>query len=111
MKAKAFRNQIMLTVVGGRNNIADAGEDNYYFRHDWAPAQIRINSSSPTPRWMARRADTNAVVAINPADNGRSATISRPPSPATIEVMDTSPGERSMVSIYFVSATVRVRCS
>ena len=77
---------------------------NFYFRLDWAPQNISLQTSRPRPAWAAF--DSRGVAYPIQA-NGRRASISKPATAGTIDVADGG----DLKTIWFVSATIQVRSS
>jgi hypothetical protein len=95
---KTFR-ELMPTISSDQNDV--------YFRHDWAPPQISLRSTSRHPTWSAIDARGTAVAIRFDSPTRQNGTIERPDGPGWIEIED---GEE-IKKIWFVSASVQVRAT
>ncbi|BDC48427.1 hypothetical protein F183_A07430 [Bryobacterales bacterium F-183] len=83
------------------------GANEFYFRYDWAPQQVLLESASGTPRWTARTSAGDAASLLSPdSGNPRRIRLARPPQPGWVQVSDGGSGQG--VRIWFVRATLQV---
>jgi hypothetical protein len=100
----------MITVFGAKTfaeilpNVP-RNRDDAYFRFDWAPARIGLQSTSANPHRAAQDSNSVSIPIEHDPRNPRNATIAKPRSASWITVVD----GQSLKQIWFISATTDVR--